>query len=36
VEGQSLTSSGMFLGTPGYFSPEQTTDDEISLGNFLA
>lgn len=29
MEGQSLTSSGMFLGTPGYFSPEQTTDGEI-------
>lgn len=30
MEGQSLTATGMFLGTPGYFSPEQTTDGEIS------
>ena len=29
MEGQDLTASGMFLGTPGYFSPEQTTDGEI-------
>lgn len=39
----SMTATGMFMGTPGFFSPEQTSDDEVgppsdvfSLGAVLA
>lgn len=29
MTGNALTATGMFLGTPGFFSPEQTTGDEV-------
>ncbi|GGM50292.1 hypothetical protein GCM10012275_21440 [Longimycelium tulufanense] len=29
MEGASLTMTGVFFGTPGFFSPEQTTGEEI-------
>ncbi|GAA4863926.1 serine/threonine-protein kinase [Saccharopolyspora rosea] len=29
MSGNALTATGMFLGTPGFFSPEQTTGDEV-------